>query len=334
MYEIRFAVDKELKVINWDKGSEKIMGNMSVESLGRHYFLILPRLLSENVDAIETVIQNGRFLRLENYRVNCFCGVADADVSIDPVINNNSEINGASVHLKIHPVCILSKKLDESKMLIDMGTASAGLAHGLRSPLNAIKGAIVYLEGKYHRDDDFLEFSKIIEDEIGKLDRFITKFLSRSLKQPEPKIINIELLLDKIMTMVNMQAHQKKITFVRNKGDIPQVKVNYLQTEHAILNIISNSIEAMEHAGIIAISTYKSDHDEKEYVTIEISDSGYGFNEPEKSHALREESVRKGRGFGLFLTREIIYNMGGFLEIASTRMVGTTVKINIPTVYQ
>jgi sensor histidine kinase regulating citrate/malate metabolism len=65
-------------------------------------------------------------------------------------------------------------------------------------------------------------------------------------------------------------------------------------------------------------------------MTIDISDSGHGFEDSGPSNVLKEELIGKGRGFGLFLTHEIVKNLGGHMEIASEKMVGTVVKINIP----
>jgi len=55
---------------------------------------------------------------------------------------------------------------------------ASSLAHGVRNPLNAIKGAVVYLREKYGHEKTLLEFSTIINDEINRLDNFVSNFLS------------------------------------------------------------------------------------------------------------------------------------------------------------
>ena len=330
MYSYEFAVDKELKICFWDINIAKITGKASAEVLGIPYFLVQPRIIKENTDALEQVLRDGKSVQFRDYQVPCLCGTSKADIHIDPLLSLESEVVGAQVTVAINPDCQLSNKLNESKTLIDIGKASAGLAHGVRSPLNAIKGAIIYLQGKFDSDPTFSEFSRIIEDEINKLDKFVTKFLSNSLSKPEIAEIELNPLLDKIVALLKMQANSVNINFALYEGDILKIKADYSQIEQAILNIINNAIESMHNGGLIVVRTFMSVFDKKDHVTIEISDSGHGFDDSGPSNALKEELVGKGRGFGLFLTHEIVKNLGGHMEIASEKMVGTVVKINIP----
>jgi len=330
MFRYEFAVDKELKICFWDINTEKITGKASAEVLGIPYFQIQPRIIIENTDALEQVLRDGKPIQIREYKVPCLCGISKADIHIDPLKNLESEVVGVQVTVEINPDCLPSNKLNESKTLIDIGKASAGLAHGVRSPLNAIKGAIIYLQGKFDSDPTFSEFSRIIEDEINKLDKFVTKFLSNTISKPEITEIELNPLLDKIVALLKMQAYSANITFARYEGEILNIKADYFQIEQAILNIINNAIESMHNGGLIKVKTFMTVFDNKDHVTIEISDSGHGFADSGSSNALKEELNGKGRGFGLFITHEIVKNLGGYIEIASEKMVGTVVKINIP----
>jgi len=330
MYRYEFAVDKELKICFWDINIEKISGKAPAEVLGIPYFQIQPRIINENMDALEQVLRYGKPVQIREYQVPCLCGKSKADIHIRPLKKLETEIIGAHVTVEINPDCLLSTKLNESKTLIDIGKASAGLAHGVRSPLNAIKGAIVYLRGKYDEDPTFSEFSRIIEDEISKLDKFVTKFLSNTVSKPEITEIELNPLLDKIIALLKMQALSVNIKFARYEDDILKIKADYFQIEQAILNIINNAIESMHNGGLIDVKTYMTVFDNKDHVTIEITDSGQGFEDSGPVKALKGELIGKGRGFGLFITHEIVKNLGGYLEIASEKMVGTVVKINLP----
>jgi two-component system nitrogen regulation sensor histidine kinase GlnL len=328
MNRFKFIVNKELKILSIDRIFENIIRKFYGSSDGIHYSEIVPGIIEENTDAVKRVIGEGKSFHLNDYIVPCLCGISRSEIYIDPITDEKSEITGAEVTIVVNPDCMFSHLINESRALIDIGKTSAGLAHGVRSPLNAIKGAIVYLQGKYSGDPVFLEFSQIIEEEINKLDRFVTKYLSCSMLYSDITDIDVNALIGKLVKRLTMQPNADNITFGTSYGDIKTINADQLQIEHAILNIINNSIESIKDCGDINVKTYMDKH--CSYVTIEISDTGIGYNDKEANYAIKEETLKNGRGYGLFLTNEIVKNLGGSLEITSKKMVGTTVKINIP----
>jgi two-component system, NtrC family, nitrogen regulation sensor histidine kinase GlnL len=330
MFSYEFTVDKELRINYWDKRLEEIMGRSGATVLGVPYFQIQPRIINGNADAVEQVLRDGKSAQLRDYQVPCLCGVSKADICINPLTDQNSVVTGARITIEMLPECFLANMLNESRALINIGKASACLAHGVRSPLNAIKGAVTYLQGRYNADPVFVEFTKIIEDEISRLDKFVTRFLSNSMSEPEIADVELNELLDKVVTLLNIHANTVNITLVRCSGDIPTVRTDYFQIEHAMLNIINNAIESMDKGGNVFVKTFVAANGDKKHVTVEVSDSGHGFEGSNLAHTLKDESTKKGRGFGLFITHEIIKNLGGFLEISSEKMLGTTVRIKIP----
>jgi two-component system, NtrC family, nitrogen regulation sensor histidine kinase GlnL len=73
--------------------------------------------------------------------------------------------------------------------------------------------------------------------------------------------------------------------------------------------------------------------DEVKYVAVEIADTGPGMSDSKiKDLMCREDrgNEKKGRGFGLFITREIVQHHGGYMEVSSEKGAGTSVKIYLP----
>lgn len=333
MYRYKFVVDKKLRIRYWDKNLEKITGKISVEMMDIPYFQVQPRILNKNADAVKQVLREGKSIQLKEYIVNCFSGTSKADIIINPLKDENSETIAAEVIIEDHNGCTVSRELSQSRTLIDIGKASTVLAHGVRSPLNAIKGAIVFLQDKYSGDAIFVEFSNIIITEISKLDSFITKFLSNSIFESEIEDVDMQSLLDRVVSMISLQAIEKNITFNKQYEQIQVVKTDTFKIEQVILNIINNAIDAIPHGGYITLKTSMTNYDSKDYIIVELSDSGPGIKGctyDDSLYALKKESNVKGRGYGLFITHEIVKNLGGYLEIKSEKMVGTTVKVYIP----
>ncbi|HMN03965.1 MAG TPA: histidine kinase, partial [Geobacter anodireducens] len=153
--------------------------------LGIPYYECYPRLWNGNVDAVRTVVDQGTPLVLNGYRHYCFYGeFSAADIEIRPVFDGDARCTGAMVQVSVLPGCTVYGEMDSARALIDIGKMSVTLAHGVRNPLNAIKGAVVYLKDKYCADATFAEFADIIDEEICKLDGFITEFLGTSHLEP------------------------------------------------------------------------------------------------------------------------------------------------------
>src|SRR6266540_3602625 len=213
MFNYAFTVDKELKIRSWNSGLEHFKKNNFKDVEGLPYFVVLPRLWNGETDAVAQVINNRQAVRIRNYQICCFYETGAIDLFIRPLFDGQT-VNGAEIEISSYQGCILYHKLLRFQPLIDVGKVSMSLAHGVRNPLNAIKGAVVYLLEKYNEEPTLVEFTSIIEQEIEKLDSFITKFLSNSLIELEFLPTDINCLLKKIIALTTLQAALKNIAFV------------------------------------------------------------------------------------------------------------------------
>jgi two-component system nitrogen regulation sensor histidine kinase GlnL len=107
--------------------------------------------------------------------------------------------------------------------------------------------------------------------------------------------------------------------------------INAFQIEQAILNIINNSLEAMQSGGQLMVRTYQKALSGSDFLVVEISDTGPGIAEGKiDTLAMPSDAEKEGRGFGLFITREILQYYGGHLEIKSRKGTGTTIRLHLP----
>jgi two-component system nitrogen regulation sensor histidine kinase GlnL len=140
-------------------------------------------------------------------------------------------------------------------------------------------------------------------------------------------------LLKKIETYTSLQAEAFGLTHRFEYGQVPLVKINPFQMEQAILNIVNNSIDAMVGGGELMVRSSTESIEGRDFAIVEISDTGPGMTDTR----LVETPVPTigavngtGRGFGLFIAREVIQHHGGRLEIRSVKGAGTTVKVCLP----
>lgn len=324
-----FSVDRSLKINSWSRELEVIYGKSSTEVRGIPYYKIIPRINQNSKDAVMQVLKTGKTMSLKRNHITCFCGDGRAHVRITPIKNKLGKVNGANVAINAYPSCAIWKRLKQSQRLLDIGKIAATFAHGVRNPLNAIKGAVVYLREKYASEGKLIEFTKIIEEEIFRLDNFIAKFLSPSVSEKSLSGTDINSVLKKIEVLISLQAQSRKIETIFEYGYIYPVSVNSFHLGHAILNIINNAVEAMPSGGQLVVKTQSESRSGTDFALIEISDNGPGIA-VYKNGNMFTPSKAKGKGLGLFITREILRSCGGHLEIKSKRGVGTMVKLYVP----
>lgn len=327
-----FRVDKNLEITFIDSELEHRFGDEARQAVGLPYFYFFPKIYCGSFDAVQQALEEGRTIVVKGVRISCICDELTVDATISPIYKD-SGISGAEVAMVASKRCLSMRESDHLRSLIDIGKVSATLAHGVRNPLNAIKGAVVYLKHRYASDGTFVEFADIIDEEIAKLDSFITRFLSTSLLEMEKCPSDIHLLLEKVMKITSLQAQERNIKFVRDYADIPFLDIDAFHLESAILNIVNNAMEAMGNGGTITFRTRTTITSSKECVTIDICDSGPGVTESKARTIFCPSSGTardKGRGFGLFIAREIVQHHGGILEILSSKGCGATVRLCLP----
>jgi two-component system nitrogen regulation sensor histidine kinase GlnL len=324
-----FSVDKELKINTWSKELERIFNKTSYEVNGIPYHKIIPKINKEGKDAVLWVLENGKSITVKGCQTICYYGGAQADVRISPLKGGAGKIGGANISIHAYPRCIIGDRLNQSETFIDIGKISATFAHGVRSPLNAIKGAVVYLREKYSSQKKLIEFTEIIEEEISRLDTFIAKFLSTTISDRDLSKTDLESLLKRIKVITSLQVETRKIkTIFKSSYSLP-IMINAFHLEHAILNVVNNAIDAMPSGGTLAVTTKSEVESGIRFAVIEISDTGHGIIKSANGDTIIP-SKNKGRGLGLFLTREILHSFGGHITIESKKRLGSTVKLYIP----
>jgi two-component system nitrogen regulation sensor histidine kinase GlnL len=325
-----FTVDSSFIVTSWSSSMEKLSHKMEEAVIGQKIDKVFPFLHDE----VALVFSLGKRRRLKNYENSCFMGTSlRGDIQLVPLKDRIGKVKEVSVQLNnITGQCPLDKKLSDSEKMVAIGKIASSLAHGVRNPLNAIKGAVVYLREKYGHEATLLEFSTIINEEIDKLDSFISNFLSASRQELRFSTVNINGILKSILAMVKPRTDMQKIKLLHRFAVLPLIAADSFQIEQALFNMITNAVEAMPDGGAMNIKTSMRWESNDDYVLIEISDTGKGIPEGALNRlgGLSSESEKSDRGFGIFLSREVIKSHNGKLLWESVRDRGTTFKIFLP----
>ncbi|MFC1657359.1 nitrogen regulation protein NR(II) [Candidatus Moduliflexota bacterium] len=322
---LSFVVDRNLQVSQWERDISDFTGRSSTEAIGRKYFEILPRIMKDDRDAVKMVLEGKGDLEIEGYVAACFSSSVRTGAVVKALHDGDGGVSGAHVVFSPQSLCPVEKRLRSSQWLIDMGKMTTTLAHGVRNPLNAIKGAVTFLGERYAGDGVLTEFTRIIEEEVSRLDQFISTFLSTSLSDIELAETDINAMMRKVEVSAALHSEASGIEIAFDYGDLPLVRTSEFHLEQAVMNVVSNAIEAMPGAGRLSVRTELSARPDGDYILIQVSDNGPGMSgdggEPSQGPG--------GKGYGLFITREVLSSLGGDMEIDSRKGEGTVVSLYI-----
>jgi signal transduction histidine kinase len=266
--------------------------------------------------------------------------VAGGDLSEEIPVRSNDEFSTLTRSFN-HMVTSLKEiqtELLASEKLIAMGRLSAGVAHEIRNPLNAMKGAIVYLRRRRQEDHLAMEYTGIILEEIERLNRFVTEFLSFA-RQPKPTRVRVNLngLIKSVLNLYTEEFRQNHIGLTLNLDPaLPEIAVDPQQLEQVFINLLVNALHAMPDGGHLQIGTAigragQGSADATEAL-IGIADTGSGITETQLESIFEPFFSTKacGTGLGLPISRGIIEAHRGRLRVSSTAGRGTTVQIALP----
>jgi two-component system, NtrC family, nitrogen regulation sensor histidine kinase GlnL len=329
MNPLFFHTDSNLCISAWGEAIAQFTGKPPETALGNKYYEVLPLISLEGKDALAEAVRTNNALSLRKYHIPCLFAQITADIEIVPLDSEYGNVKEVKVTLYPATTCTVAHKLNQSQQLINIGKIASTLAHGVRNPLNAIKGGVVYLSEKCRNDAQLVEFTRIMEEEITRLENFITNFLSSSVSATDVKETDINSLLKKIEVFTSLQIYTQNIQSFYEYGNIPPILTNSFHLEQAILNVINNAIDAMHNGGLLKISSSTEERAGRIYVVVSISDSGQGLAEKNLGE-LQAGKNGNGKGFGLFITHEILNHYNGHVEIDSKKNMGTTIKLFIP----
>ena len=234
-------------------------------------------------------------------------------------------------------------QLRRADRLSALGQLSAGLAHEIRNPLGAIKGAVEILEEDYPAGHPKAEFYAIILKEVKRLNDVVTNFLN--FARPVAlhfAPVDVREVLTGLEGLISGQARAYRVQIFTSFHVGPaRVMVDEALLKQAFLNIALNALEAMPDGGDLAISTRLADPattgildgtSRQEWVEAVFDDTGCGIREEHLGRVFDPFFTTKkdGTGLGLAITYRIIENHRGIIRVMSQPGKGTTFVITLP----
>ena len=224
-------------------------------------------------------------------------------------------------------------QLVQAGKLASIGEMSAAVAHGLRNPLASLRAA-AQLVRHHPASPSATEHLDAIVQEVDRLDRRISHLLSFSRPAPfHPVPESLPRLIEELLPAVAEPIREHRVELeMAVPASLPQVRVDPMQLEQAILEVVSNALDAMPAGGRLRIGAFVTDGTGPREVVVEVTDTGRGIPD----HVLPSvcepffTTRQEGTGLGLAIAKRFLEQNGGRLEIASRPGEGTTVRLRLP----
>jgi signal transduction histidine kinase len=224
----------------------------------------------------------------------------------------------------------LLKHLVNNEKMAELGRISTGIAHELNAPLSVIASAAQLIL----RENDVPEFIREMVERINaesiRLSQMTRGLLAFGRQDEGVEEMDVNLAVEFILDFLSYEAARRGISVLRNLDyHLQVVRMDSNMFKQILLNLVMNSLQAMEEGGGKLLVETSSPRDGE--ISVVIADTGQGI--PEEARAkifepyFTTKKPGKGTGLGLFITKTLVESMGGRIDVKSRRNKGTSFSV-------
>ncbi|MFO0613985.1 MAG: ATP-binding protein [Polyangiaceae bacterium] len=247
----------------------------------------------------------------------------------------------------------LYTQMKERDRLAVLGQMAAGLAHEIRNPLGAIKGAAQLLAEPFDEqrsekppnaaDASSREFLGIILEEVDRLNRVVGNVLDLARPSDHSVLpIDVNAVVRRTIQVISAERVGGELDIQMTlEPDVPRVAIDAEQLRQVLMNLVRNAIQAMRERGRVNVSTRvrfgrgtrSGKSSEESFVEINVSDTGPGISQSalEKIFLPFFTTKDKGTGLGLAISQRIVQGAGGRIDVRSYEGKGSTFTVMLPS---
>jgi two-component system sensor histidine kinase TtrS len=221
-----------------------------------------------------------------------------------------------------------------------MGEMAANLAHELNQPLHAVKnyarGCVRRLSKRPEKDEEVVAALEQISEEAERAAAIIRRvkgFVQKREPQVVPVLVND--LVEEVVLLSKSELEQRHARVVLELAEnLPTVLGDPIQIEQVLMNLVRNSLEAMDDSPnedrLVVIASCREGDDR---VRVEVRDCGKGIGPDDLERVFEPFFTTKpeGMGMGLAISRSIIQSHGGRLWASPGPARGCTFHFTLPS---
>jgi signal transduction histidine kinase len=225
------------------------------------------------------------------------------------------------------------RQIYHAEKLASIGRLASGVAHEINNPLHGMKSCLYAIEQEPENLPQVKRYVGMAGEALDHIALIVQKLLGFSRQHPKQTIaMDLNSEIDKVLSLLAFRL-DKNQTIVDRHFDprLPDLHADPHLIQEVIMNLLFNSMDAMEEGGTIRITTSR---DGSGRIVLEIADTGSGIDHKDMDKIFdpffttKEEG--KGTGLGLSVSLGIIESHGGTITCRSKPYRGTTFRISLP----
>jgi two-component system sensor histidine kinase AtoS len=328
------TIDLEKRIVTLNEMAERILGKKREgvaglpleEALGEHH--PFSRMMTETLSHEEGIFHSELELKVKG---GSLWLIASASLLTD---GGGKKIGTLMIFQDITEIKALEEKLRQADRLAALGTLSAGLAHEIKNPLSAIKTFVQLLPKKVENPSFMEKFNITVPREIDRINQLVEDLLELTRKRERPFVnLNVNQPILQVIDLYGEEMKKRNIVFEDHLDrTLPFLPGDPERLYRTFSNLVINAIQAMPNGGFLFIF---SELDQVGSVLkLTFRDTGIGMDEETSKNLFNPfyTTKDKGAGLGMALTRKIIEDHRGTIEVTSEKEKGTTFVLKLPVV--
>ena len=238
----------------------------------------------------------------------------------------------------------LEEQLIQAQKMESLGTLAGGIAHDFNNMLNIIQGYVSLLRPHAGKIEAIARPLDVIQETVKRAATVVQQLLTLARKtEPKLESIDANTLLRSLTTLLRETFPKNVEVALDLSPELPPVTADPNQITQAVLNLCVNARDAMPDGGKLTLKTAVAagktlqnldEANAERYVCMEITDTGTGMDGDVQRHIFEPffttKEIGRGTGLGLAVAYGIMRRHGGFIQVNSSPMAGTTFRLYLP----
>jgi len=218
----------------------------------------------------------------------------------------------------------------QAEKLAALGHISAGMAHEIRNPLNAINLFAQILSGAYADDVENSVYIRKIIEEVERIDSILIKMLTASRGSMAPRSrLRLDQVAQKVLAATDVQCRSQDILIQTHfEPNLPSIMADPTEIEQIFTNLLTNALFEMRQGGELSLALRR----DGDFIQLAVADTGGGVPQEHINQIFDPffTTKEKGTGFGLSVVLRIVRGYGGLINVESTAGLGTKFIVKLP----
>jgi two-component system nitrogen regulation sensor histidine kinase GlnL len=339
------AIDAGLRVVFWNAAAEVLTARSSRRAQGRLVKEVFPPNTSLVSRLTETLATGEGRSEADGLLESADGRAVPVSLLTAALHGRDGAVEGAVAVLRdLSRLRQLEGEVRRGETLAAAGRMAVGVAHEIRNPLGAIRGAVQLLARELTAEPRLTEYTDVLLKEVDRVNRIIESLLDLGRPVQVRRVpLNLHQILERVVLLAGETARAAGVSMSRRYDpSLPPILGDEDRLLQVFHNLVRNAIDAMKSGGRLTISTRVSLNPlygkmdlgggQRTMVEVALGDEGTGIPADVRARIFDPffTTKERGLGLGLALCHRVLEEHRGTIHVESTEGRGTTVTCFLP----